>query len=235
MENRSALDDDVALVYIRSVRRENSDAAAVLEQIYNHISSHAALRAALIVTLLKQEIQHYHSIPAIGMYTYLLKDSPEALPLLEDAITLCLESWGIPQTDKSGWEKWQRTSETPSDERRDPFEDLLQRVRQHSPITAIKLEQIYEYYGSKAGCFAATALIWLEARIDQFGHHTLSDLTDQEIQEFTYFQYMGKKQDALDQFIEMLDCYRIEQRQARISDFSTTQLALKAEPLAVTD
>ena len=229
MENASALDDSVALVYIRLVRQESSDAALVVEQIYSQFSAHAALRAALILMLLKQEIQHYHSIPAIGMYTYLLKDSSEALPLLEDAITLCLESWGIPQTDKSGWEQWRRTYETLSAEPRDPFAELLLRIRQHSPITAIKLEQIYEDYGISAGCLGATALIWLKARIDMFGYRTLVDLTDRDIRAFTYFQYVGEDQGASNQFIEMLDCFRIEQRQASISAFSTTHLALIAE------
>ncbi len=72
MQNSSLSDDDVALVYLRLVRQESADAADLIEQIYVHFNAHAALRAALIITLLKKEIEHYHTIPEIGMYTYLL-------------------------------------------------------------------------------------------------------------------------------------------------------------------
>ena len=107
-------------------------------------------------------------------------------------------------------------------------EVFLQHIRQYSPLTAIKLEQIYEEYGSTAGGYGATALIWLEARTDLFGYRILSELTDTDMQAFTYFQYMSTKQDALDQFIDMRDCYRTEQRQASIVGFRITHLALKA-------
>ncbi len=208
--------EDVALAYIRLVRLEYPDSAAIIEQIHIRFGSPAALRAALTITLLSEEIQHYHSMPDIRMYTSLLKDYRDAIPLLERAITVCLEGCGIPESDKSGWEKWLQTLESENHVLRNPFEDLLQRFRQHSPITAKKLEQIYEHFGVTAGGYGAAAIIWLEARMEMFGYRVLVELSEQEIQEFTFFQYMRNKEGALGQFVDMLECYRIEQRPARV-------------------
>src|SRR6185436_18096517 len=55
-------DDDVALVYIRLVRKESPAAATILEQIHQQFGARTALNSALVVTLLKQEIQHDHSL-----------------------------------------------------------------------------------------------------------------------------------------------------------------------------
>jgi len=143
------------------------------------------------------------------MYIYLLKDTSEALPLLEEAIACCLESWGVVQRNRSDREKWLRTSKPPTYEL-NPFVGLLEQVRWHSPITAMKLEQIYENYGVTAGCYGATALIWLEARIDKFGVRILDELTDWERREFTYIDYMQDDEVALADFNDMLDCYQLE-------------------------
>lgn len=81
----------------------------------------------------------------------------------------------------------------------------------------MKLEQIYTTYGYTAGCYGATALIWLDARVELLGYHILTELSDKDIREFSYYEYMGQNEAALGQFIEMLDCYRSEQRPAHIS------------------
>jgi hypothetical protein len=227
METASVSDEDVALVYIRLVRKESPDAAAIIEQIYVHFGPRPALRAALIITLMKQEFQQ-QSLPDTGMYTCLLLEFPEAAPLLEQAITCCLQTWGIPQIAKNGRGKGQPTQ---NDALRSSFEDLLERVRQRSPITAVKLEQIYRNYGMTAGGYGATALIWFQARVDLFGYGILMELTDRDIREFPYFQYMGKSREALDHFINMLDCYRIEQRPTSLSTFREAYFALKAEQM----
>lgn len=216
METVSDLYEDVASTYTRLIRHQSCEAAAALDQMQIDFGAQAALRAGLIITIFNEEIQQHHSIPDIRVYTYLLKDYKGAIPLLEEALTRSMESGGIAQIDKSGWEKWQQILEEHRHLLRNPLEDLVERVREHSPITSGKLEQIYENHGIVAGDYGATALVWLQARIDMFGSHILTKFTNREIQEFTYFQYMGKKAQAVEQFIEMLECFRIEHRPANI-------------------
>jgi len=225
-------DDDVALVYIRLVRKESPDAAALIEQIHRQFGAPAALRAALVITLLKQEIQQYHALPDMGMYTYLLKDSPQAIPFLQEAIAHCLESWGIQPLDNNGEGKWSQTPEAPNAALNRPFPDLFQRVRRHSPITSVKLEQIYRNYGIKAGGYAATALIWFEARIKMYGYTVFTELSDRDIQAFPYVEYMRRREEAVDYFIEMLDCYRTEQQPTSNLGFTTEHSAFQSEQQA---
>ena len=209
--------EDVALVYARLVRRESQEAANAVEQIHAQFGSRAALRAALIITIFIEEIQHHHLIPDIRMYIYLFKDYEDAIPVLRDAITRYLESERMPERDKRGWQKWQRILDDQHSGVGNQYADLVQRVRQLSPITAVKLEQIYENHGITAGDYAAAAVIWLQARIDLYGSRILMDVNDQTVREFTYFQYMSKNVEALDRFTEMLKCYRMEHRPESIS------------------
>lgn len=99
METASDLYDDVTLVYTRLVRQESRESAHAIEQI------HAALRVALIITILKMEAQQNHWIPHIGLYGYLLEDYPKALPLTKYAMTCCLHNWVVPgvELEISGW------------------------------------------------------------------------------------------------------------------------------------
>lgn len=212
MESASDPNEDVALAYLRLVQLESPDAADIIKQIRVRFGTPAALRAALTITLLSEEVRYSQAMPDIRMYTSLLKDYRDAIPLLERAITLCLERFSIPENDKSGWEKWQQTLKSEKRALRNPFEDLVQRIRRDSPITAGKLEQIYEQFGVTAGGYGAAALVWLEARMEMFGYHILTELSEPDAENFTFFQYMHNKQGALSQFLEMLECYRIEQR-----------------------
>ncbi|MEO8392242.1 MAG: hypothetical protein ABI700_04540 [Chloroflexota bacterium] len=210
METASDPFEEAAEVYTRLVRQENQEAGAALDQIQAVSGSQAALRAALIITIFNEETQRYHLIPDIRTYAYLLKDYQGAIPLLEEALNGCLESKDMPLIDNIGWGKWQKIREEHRNAIQNPLDNLVQRVRHHSPITAVKLEALYEHHGLVAGDYAATALIWFQARIDRFGSRILIKLTDQEIQEFTYFQYMGEKEEAIESFVEMLECFRIE-------------------------
>jgi hypothetical protein len=232
MGNPSVPDDDVALVYIRLVRKESPDAAAVLGQIYQQFGARAALNAALVLTLLKQEIQHNHSLPEMTSYTHLLKDYPEAMPFLSVAITCCLHDWSLAEIDPQEWEKWQSRLQTQSTARLAPFEDLIALVRRYNPITAIKLEQIYKNYGVTAGGYAATALIWLAASIEKFGNGVHNDLAERKLWNFSYLEYMSTDQEAIDQFIDLLDCYRIEQRPTSSSAFTAEHDAMQDEQSA---
>ena len=103
MENPSDLYEDAALAYTRLVRQESQEAADAIEHIRADFGTHAALRAALIIRLLKMEVQQNHWIPGIGLYAQLLADYPDALPLTKYAMTCCLRSWGQPVKEKAEW------------------------------------------------------------------------------------------------------------------------------------
>ncbi len=103
MKPASDLYEDVALVYTRLVRQESQEAAAAIEQIHVSFGAHAALRAALIITILKMEVQQNHWIPGIGLYAHLLEDYPEALPLTKQAMTRCLQKWEGALIEPGGW------------------------------------------------------------------------------------------------------------------------------------
>jgi hypothetical protein len=72
-------------------------------------------------------------------------------------------------------------------------------------------------------------LIWFEARLKKFGDHFPIELTESDIRGFLYVEYMREHEGAVAQFIDLLNCYRIEQRPTSISAFDATYLALKAE------
>lgn len=97
--------EDVALVYTGRVRRESQDAAIVIEQIHDAFGSHAALRAALIITILKMDVQQNHWMPYYGLYAHLLEDCPDAGQLTMYAAVCCLQNWGVSgiEIETSGW------------------------------------------------------------------------------------------------------------------------------------
>ena len=96
MKPGSDLYEDVAQVYARLVEHECPDAATAIRQIHSTAGSHAALRAALVIKLLKMEIQQNHYLPNLRIYAYLFEDYSAVAGLLEQAIGCCLQSWGIP-------------------------------------------------------------------------------------------------------------------------------------------
>jgi hypothetical protein len=95
--------EDSAIVYTRLVQAESQAAAAAVEQIHTAFGSHAALRAALIVTLMKMEVQQNHWLPSIKLYRHLLEDYPEALPSAEYAIECCLKKWAVSLAEANDW------------------------------------------------------------------------------------------------------------------------------------
>lgn len=94
---------DVALIYTCLVRQECREAADALELIDAAYGTHAALRAALIITILKMEVQQNHWMPNIGLYAHLLEDYPDALPLTKYAMLCCLQKWELPLTEIGEW------------------------------------------------------------------------------------------------------------------------------------
>lgn len=86
---------DVLQLYLSLVRRESRQAALAIEQIQDILGAQAALRAALAITIFRMEVKQYRRIPDIAVYTYLIRDYPEAVSLLESAMEWCLQNWGI--------------------------------------------------------------------------------------------------------------------------------------------
>jgi hypothetical protein len=94
---------EVAFVYTQLVRKESVAAAEAIEHICADFGAHAGLRTALIITLLKMEVQQNHWVPGIGLYAHLLADYPDALPLAKFAMLCCLQSWTVPIIETSEW------------------------------------------------------------------------------------------------------------------------------------
>jgi hypothetical protein len=87
--------EDVVLVYVSLISQDSPQAGAAIEQIQTSIGTQAALRAALIITVLRMEVRQNHWVPDISVYAYLIRAYPQAVPLLEYAVGCCLQVWGI--------------------------------------------------------------------------------------------------------------------------------------------
>ena len=95
MESGSGLYEDVVSVYLRLIKQESPQAAAAIKEILITCDSRAALRATLVITLLKIEVQEHHAIPDTMIYSDMLRGYPQALPLVELAIKHWLHDWSI--------------------------------------------------------------------------------------------------------------------------------------------
>jgi hypothetical protein len=87
--------EDIVPFYINLIRLDSPQAAAAIEQISATVGTQAALRAALIITVIRMELRQNRWIPDKGVYSYLIQDYPEATGLLEVAIGCCMQVWGI--------------------------------------------------------------------------------------------------------------------------------------------
>ena len=94
--------DQVVATYIHLLRQDSPEAAATIEEILAVYGSRAALRATLVITLLKMDALKTHSVEDISIHNYVIKDFPEARPLLEHAVVSWLHDWGIRQTEALG-------------------------------------------------------------------------------------------------------------------------------------
>jgi hypothetical protein len=91
--------DDVVSLYIGLISQDSPQAGAAIEQIQTTIGTAAALRAALIITVLRMEVQQKYWIPDIQVYATLIQDYPQAVPLLEFAIGCCFQVWGVNESE----------------------------------------------------------------------------------------------------------------------------------------
>jgi hypothetical protein len=85
----------VLQLYIDLVALESAEAAAAVEQIQYLFGAPAALHAALALTILRMEVRQNHRRPDLGVYAYLIRDYPAAVPLLIYAMHCCLNRWKI--------------------------------------------------------------------------------------------------------------------------------------------
>ncbi len=95
METSSDRYNAATLIYTRLVRQESQEAAAAIELIHTAFGSHAALHAAVMITILKMEVLQNHWIPNIGVYAYLLADYPDAFPLTRYAALCCFRTFAL--------------------------------------------------------------------------------------------------------------------------------------------
>lgn len=95
--------EKTVFVYIRLVRDISPEAADSIELILTTYGSRAALRAALLVTILKIEVQQNHWIPNLALYAHLFVDYPDALPLAKYAMLCCLQRWDVAVLETVAW------------------------------------------------------------------------------------------------------------------------------------
>jgi len=96
MEPASDQYAEVVSTYIEMIRRDSGEAAAAIEMILARFGARATLRATLVITLIKMEVQKNRAIEDISAHSYLVKDFPKAWPLLQQAISYCLIAWKVP-------------------------------------------------------------------------------------------------------------------------------------------
>jgi hypothetical protein len=92
---KEALYEVVAQVYIFLIERDSRKAAAVLRRIQVTAGARPAMRAALILMFLKHEVERTHALPNLEGSLYLLREYPEAIAALKQAILACLPAWGF--------------------------------------------------------------------------------------------------------------------------------------------
>ena len=87
--------EEVAQVYTFLIERDSRKAAAELRRIQTSAGARPAMWAALIMTVLKHEVEQTHALPNLEGYLYLLRKYPEAVVALKQAIFACLPAWGL--------------------------------------------------------------------------------------------------------------------------------------------
>jgi hypothetical protein len=87
--------EEVAQVYTLVVERDSKKAAAELRRIQAAAGARPAMRAALIMMVLKHEVEQTHALPNLEGYLYLLREYPEAIVALKQAILACRPAWGL--------------------------------------------------------------------------------------------------------------------------------------------
>ncbi len=100
MKSASDSHDDIVSAYIQVIKLESQEASTAIEEIRSLCGVRAALRATLVLTLVKKEFHENRSIPGVGAHNYLIKEFPEAHPLLEFALACCLRAWEAARNER---------------------------------------------------------------------------------------------------------------------------------------
>lgn len=90
------------------------------------------------------------------------------------------------------------------------FEEALEVLNGALPITSAKLRTLHLRFGPTAAYYAAQAILWLKARVDQYGVLSLKTVTEEEIAGFGYYRYVKKHHEALERFEDVIQCFYIE-------------------------
>ena len=90
------------------------------------------------------------------------------------------------------------------------FQFLLEEVRSISPQAATKLLQIQTQFGARIAYYAAFVIVCLEARAKKTDYRAVLNLTIQELDNFTYFEYAKENPQAVSEFSEMLTSYQAD-------------------------
>ena len=83
-------------------------------------------------------------------------------------------------------------------------------IAQFHPQTATKLHAIKRQFGTHAAYHAASLILALQVRMQVCGIEAVGMLTEDDLEEFTYFKYMAGNTPALELLIDVLECHAAE-------------------------
>ena len=95
-----------------------------------------------------------------------------------------------------------------------PYERMYRKhfgsIAQSHPQTASKLQSVKRQFGTHAAYHAAALIICLEARMEISGMEAVGFLSEEDLEEFTYFRTMRSNIPALELLVEVLECHVLE-------------------------
>src|SRR5690348_16452453 len=95
-----------------------------------------------------------------------------------------------------------------------PYERLYRKhfgsIAQSHPQTASNLRSIKRQFGTHAAYHAASLIICLETRMEISGVEAVGFLSEEDLEEFTYFRTMRSNVPALELLVEILECHVLE-------------------------
>lgn len=95
-----------------------------------------------------------------------------------------------------------------------PFHDLNDEIREFSLESAVTLEILKAQCGTQAAYYAAFILICLQAKAEQSDAASLLQMSSEDLQAFTFFEFCRNDGLALELFEEVLAHYQEDLRQS---------------------
>jgi hypothetical protein len=90
------------------------------------------------------------------------------------------------------------------------YRRLFNLIAQFHPQTATQLHGIKRQFGIHAAYHASSIILALQARMRLCGVEAVGMLTEDDLEEFTYFKLMAGNTPALELLIDMLECHAAE-------------------------